>query len=184
MALEKQTEDAIVQNYKLGVLLLTVKDITIVKDRINIICTDNISFSVQVKNEIALSKDKTKKRFVNEFGKFFYATDIDALPEYFKTEQTRPSFTGEQILVNLIINANDMATDADFMLDAKKLIREKDVSEIKSFLIDTQFVGYGLSYKGEQAMHYDFLPADTYPQFSNGIPQTDKVKMWLASIKK
>lgn len=179
MSLGKKADDA---PFKLGVLLLNIRDVTIEKNKINIHC-DDMTFPVHIKNAIAKSKDGSKQRFVNEFGKFYYAESREKLPEFFLTEETRPSFEGENMLVDLIINANDMAGEAEFTINPKKIFREKDPSELKRLLEDTQVVAWGTHYQGEQSVFYEFLPSETYPQFEKDNPQTDKVKNWLKKLR-
>lgn len=164
-----------------GPALLTINDVSHNEYGL-VIHTDKIDFPIRVENKIVKTKNKEKSLFVNEYGRFYWAESKDKLPKHFLTESTRLAFQGEAMLVDLIINANDMQGEQDFMIDASRLCRHRDPTEIKSFVVDTQVVAYISMYGGQEVVAREFLPADCYPQFSNGIPQTDQVKNWLKKV--
>lgn len=73
-----------------------------------------------------------KTQFINKYGSFVYADDVDSLPSFFNREGVRPAYEGEEQLMTFLRAWGDVRNKDEFCLDTIAEICKGNIDELKA----------------------------------------------------
>lgn len=130
-----------------------------------------------------------KLQYMNAFGDFTFAVDVESVPSWFNKEGIRPAYVGEEQLMSFIKAWGDVRKGDMCTLDTMDKITRGDVSEIKTLekIWDTHKlkVLVGLQDRGEGKFVQVVYSRDYWRVFTTKLPikengTTSLVEYWKA----